>query len=169
MLTGAARSTGAFEHYPNLKWQDNDFVRVCAMHDWIHFYDRFDHQIGVNQTYELMGYLPFAFAPWFAHFANHSNATRPAEFPKQDYEAFQQRATNEEILGQLALAIPPVLRSLYGSGSISTELAPLLMRILSPKLKPVRLQLADLRILCTFWPLLQHLTLGPCFSRAGPL
>jgi chromosome transmission fidelity protein 18 len=56
------------------------------MHDWIHFYDVFDRQIGTNQTYELMGYLPYAFAPWFAHFANHSNATRPAEFPKQDYE-----------------------------------------------------------------------------------
>lgn len=79
-------SPGAFEHYPNLKWQDNDFVRVNAMHDWIHFYDVFDRQISANQTYELMGYLPYAFAPWFVHFANHSNATRPTEFPKQDYE-----------------------------------------------------------------------------------
>lgn len=53
-------------------------------------------------------------------------------------QAFQTRSTNSEILNALSLAIPPVVRSLYGSTSISTELAPLLMRILSPNLKPVR-------------------------------
>lgn len=83
----AARDfAGAFEHYPNLKWQDTDFMRANHMHDWIHFYDKFEKDISTNQTYELMSYLPYSFIPWYSNFSNHSNATRESALRRCDLD-----------------------------------------------------------------------------------
>jgi hypothetical protein len=45
---------------------------------------------------------------------------------------------NEEVVTALKNAIPPILKSLFSATTTLTELIPLLMRIISPPLKPVR-------------------------------
>ncbi|WOO80484.1 Chromosome transmission fidelity protein 18 [Vanrija pseudolonga] len=128
---------GCFEHYPNLKPLDPSFRNICRLHDWVAYYDRLSGKVAENMEFELMAYLPYAIVPWHSHFAAPGNASRPTEWPKADYESYQARLANEEVTLSLKSAIPPVLRSLFSSTTTLTELIPLLMRIISPPLKPV--------------------------------
>lgn len=128
---------GCFEHYPNLKPLDASFGNICRLHDWIGYYDNLSRRIGESMEFELMGYLSYAIVPWHSHFAAPANATRPAEWPKQDYEAYQIRVANEEIASSVKSTIPPTLRSMFSSTTTLTELIPLLMRVISPPLRPV--------------------------------
>lgn len=50
----------------------------------MYFYDRLDGRIKAEQDYELMGYVPYAFVPWYKLFSSSTNRT--IEFPKMDYE-----------------------------------------------------------------------------------
>ncbi|TXT07460.1 hypothetical protein VHUM_03180 [Vanrija humicola] len=128
---------GCFEHYPNLKPLDPSFRNICRLHDWVAYYDRLSGKVAENMEFELMAYLPYAVVPWHSHFAAPGNASRPTEWPKADYESYQARLANEEVTLSLKSALPPVLRSLFSSTTTLTELIPLLMRIISPPLKPV--------------------------------
>ncbi|CDZ98631.1 DNA replication checkpoint protein CHL12/CTF18 [Phaffia rhodozyma] len=130
---------GCFEHYPNLKWQDTEFTKVNAMHDWVHFFDRLSNDIGSNQNWELMGYLPYSLVPWFTNFASHANASNPVRKPFH-YESFTHRQANMEVITTLSQSIPPSIRSIYNTTSLVTEFAPLLMRVISPNLKPINAQ-----------------------------
>ena len=77
---------GCFEHYPNLKPLDASFTNICRLHDWVAYYDRLSGRVSEHMEFELMNYMPYAVVPWYSHFAAPSNATRPAEWPKADYE-----------------------------------------------------------------------------------
>lgn len=140
---------GLFEHYPNVKPLDASLANVCRLHDWIAYYDCLSGKIASNMEFELLAYVPYAIVPWHTHMGAPGNATRPAEWPKADYEvssglpskadvqSFQTRVANEEIATSLKTSIPPILHSLFTSSTSLTELIPLLMRIISPPLKPV--------------------------------
>ena len=52
-------------------------------------------------------------------------------------QAYQTRLVNEEVATNFKTLLPPVLRSLFSPTTALTELIPLLMRIISPPLKPV--------------------------------
>lgn len=77
---------GCFEHYPNLKPLDASFANVCRQLDWVAYYDRLNGKISQTMEFELYPYLPYAVTAWYSHFAAPGNATRPAEWPKADYE-----------------------------------------------------------------------------------
>ncbi|BEJ10866.1 hypothetical protein CspHIS471_0102880 [Cutaneotrichosporon sp. HIS471] len=128
---------GCFENYTHLKPLDTSFANICRLHDWVGYFDHLSSHIGENMEFELMAYLPYAIVPWYSHFAAPSNAKRPIEWPKADYEAYLVRVGNEEIAESFKAAITPNLRSLFSSSTTLTELIPLLMRIISPPLKPV--------------------------------
>lgn len=55
------------------------------------------------------------------------------------FQAYQARITNEEISNNLKMGLPPSIRSLFQTSNMLTELIPLLMRIITPPLKPVSL------------------------------
>ncbi|GMK59840.1 hypothetical protein CspeluHIS016_0900570 [Cutaneotrichosporon spelunceum] len=128
---------GCFEHYTHLKPLDTSFANMCRLHDWVGYFDHLSSHIGENMEFELMAYLPYAIVPWYSHFSAPSNAKRPIEWPKADYEAYLVRVGNEEIAESFKAAITPNLRSLFSSSTTLTELIPLLVRIISPPLKPV--------------------------------
>lgn len=134
----AELTAGCFEHYPNLKPIDGSLGNVSRMHGWLGFYDRLSTLVNERQEYELMAYLPYAVVPWYSRFAAPANSARQAEWPKADYECYVTRTANMETVTALSATIPPAIRSLYTSTTVLTELAPLLMRIISPPLKPVR-------------------------------
>ncbi|RSH94825.1 hypothetical protein EHS25_004631 [Saitozyma podzolica] len=127
---------GLFEHYPNVKPLDASLQNLNKLHDWVAYHDRLSSKIGEGE-YELLPYQPYAVVAWYPHMAAPGNATKPAEWPKADYESFQTRTLNEEVSTALKNAIPPILRSLFSATTTLTELIPLLMRIISPPLKPV--------------------------------
>ncbi|KAL7419625.1 Chromosome transmission fidelity protein 18 [Cryptotrichosporon argae] len=128
---------GVFEAYPTLKPLDASFANVAKTLDWLAYYDRLSGRVNERGEYELLAYVPYAVVPWHSHFAAPSNATRQVEWPKADYEAYQARMANAEIADGLMLAVPAQLRALFSSTTALTELVPLLMRIISPPLKPV--------------------------------
>jgi chromosome transmission fidelity protein 18 len=82
---------GCFEHYTHLKPLDTSFANICRLHDWVGYFDHLSNHIGQNMEFELMAYLPYAIVPWYSHFAAPSNAKRPIEWPKADYEASSGR------------------------------------------------------------------------------
>ncbi|KAK8861703.1 hypothetical protein IAR55_002526 [Kwoniella newhampshirensis] len=128
---------GCFEHYPNLKPIDASLGNLCKVHDWLGYYDRLATKVGEGQEWDLMGYVPFAITAWYSHLAAPANNAKPTEWPKADYECYQARVVNEEIATNLKNLIPPIMRSLFLTTATYTELIPLLMRIISPPLKPV--------------------------------
>ncbi|WWD16374.1 hypothetical protein CI109_100800 [Kwoniella shandongensis] len=128
---------GCFEHYPNLKPMDASLGNLCKVHDWLGYYDRLATKVGDSQEWELMGYMPYAITAWYSHLASPANNTKPTEWPKADYESYQARIANEEIATNMKALIPPIMRSLFLTTTTYTELIPLLMRIISPPLKPV--------------------------------
>ncbi|KAK4688524.1 chromosome transmission fidelity protein 18, partial [Tremellales sp. Uapishka_1] len=128
---------GLFEHYPNLKPLDATLSNVNKMLDWLEYYDRISTKVNENQDYELMAYLPYSMVPWYSHFAAPANNAKPTEWPKADYECYQTRTANTEIMTNMKNLTPPVLRSLFTATTTLTELIPLLMRIITPPLKPV--------------------------------
>ncbi|KAJ9125621.1 hypothetical protein QFC22_000583 [Naganishia vaughanmartiniae] len=140
---------GCFEHYPNLKPLDHSLANVSKAHEWVHFYDRLHQRILSSQEFELMAYTSYAIVPWHSHFASPANVERPVDFPKTDYESYVKTSTNRDVGTALLKSIPPNLRALYNSTSALTELVPLLMRIISPNLKPVNANLvrADDKVL----------------------
>ena len=54
-----------------------------------------------------------------------------------DLQAYQARLVNEEVSTSFKNTVTPVMRSLFSPTTTLTELIPLLMRIISPPLKPV--------------------------------
>ncbi|KAK6907495.1 hypothetical protein I203_101489 [Kwoniella mangroviensis CBS 8507] len=128
---------GLFEHYPNLKPLDASLGNLCKVHDWLGYYDRLSQRVSESQEWDLMSYMPYAITPWYSHLAAPANNAKPTEWPKADYEAYQARITNEEVSTSLKNLVPPILRSLFSTTTSLTEFIPLLMRIISPPLKPV--------------------------------
>ncbi|TYJ55605.1 hypothetical protein B9479_003755 [Cryptococcus floricola] len=128
---------GVFEHYPHLKPLDGTLGNVGSVLDWVAFTDRLQGRIGAEQAWDLMGYVPWSLGAWFPHMAAQANSAKPAEYPKADYEAYQNRTANELVTSQFTTLLPPVYRTLFSTTTTSTELIPFLMRIISPPLKPV--------------------------------
>ncbi|WVW80294.1 hypothetical protein I302_102272 [Kwoniella bestiolae CBS 10118] len=128
---------GLFEHYPNLKPLDASLGNLCKVHDWLEYYDRLSTRVSESQEWDLMSYMPYAITAWYSHLAAPANNAKPTEWPKADYEAYQARIANEEISTSLKNLVPPILRSLFSTTTSLTEFIPLLMRIISPPLKPV--------------------------------
>ncbi|WWC60447.1 uncharacterized protein I303_103019 [Kwoniella dejecticola CBS 10117] len=128
---------GLFEHYPNVKPLDASLGNLCKVHDWLGYYDRLSSKVSESQEWDLMGYMPYAITAWYHHLAAPANNAKPTEWPKADYEAYQARIANEEISTSLKNLVPPIIQSLFSTSTMLTEFIPLIMRIISPPLKPV--------------------------------
>ncbi|KAI9632791.1 P-loop containing nucleoside triphosphate hydrolase protein [Dioszegia hungarica] len=128
---------GCFEHYPNLKPLDGSLANVSKLLDGpLGFYDTLSKRVGEGE-YEIMGYMAYAITGFHAHLAAPANSTRLTEWPKADYESYQARTVNAEVATTLKTGFPPILRSLFSTTTTLTELIPLLIRIITPPLRPV--------------------------------
>ncbi|KIR51748.1 chromosome transmission fidelity protein 18 [Cryptococcus gattii Ru294] len=128
---------GAFEHYPNLKPLDGTMKNLTKVHEWLAFSDRLQARVTSEQEWELLGYIPWGVGAWYPHLASQGNSSKPTDYPKADYEAYQTRSSNEEVARAFMNVLPPILRSMFITNTTLTELIPFLMRIISPPLKPV--------------------------------
>ena len=64
----------------------NGAGNLNKLHDWIGYYDRMMAKIDSGIEWDLLGYLPYAVVPWYAHMAAPANSAKPTEWPKADYE-----------------------------------------------------------------------------------
>lgn len=76
---------GCFENYLLARDTDNEaFPRISEALDWLYFFDRLDGKLRTDRDYELLGYVPYSFVPWYPLFS--SQTPNPVELPKTDYE-----------------------------------------------------------------------------------
>ncbi len=131
---------GCFEHYPTLRAADGGWKRYRQVHDWLHFGQCISARAWSNGNFELLGFMPWSFVCWHLLFAHVGNAL--PEYPKVDYENHLKSSAFNEIVSQIATALPAGVRSQFNRHAVITELGPSLMRILTPDLRPINNQLA---------------------------
>ncbi|GAA6060295.1 hypothetical protein JCM10212_002936 [Sporobolomyces blumeae] len=127
---------GCFENYLGSRETNNEsFPVISDALEWMFLFDRLDGRLRSDRDYELMGYLPYAFVPWYPLFSSQTPNT--VELPKTDYEMYLQRTAHEEVATAFFQSLPVQLRVHFTSTQTVTELLPLFNRIVSPDLKPV--------------------------------
>lgn len=131
---------GCFEHYPTLRAADGGWKRYRQVHDWLHFGQSISHRAWSQGNYELLGFMPWSFVSWHLLFAHVGNAL--PEYPKVDYDNHVKTSAFNEIASQIVATLPANVRSQFNRHSVITELGPLLMRVLTPELRPINNQLS---------------------------
>ncbi|GAA6038469.1 hypothetical protein JCM8097_004581 [Rhodosporidiobolus ruineniae] len=132
-------SQGCFENYLTARGVNAEaFPRILSALDCLFFYDRIDGRLRAEREYELLAYVPYAFAPWYSLFS--SQVPKPVELPKTDYEMYLKRVAHQEVADAFSQNIPHTLRTMFTGTNVVAELLPLLNRIVAPDLKPVNSQ-----------------------------
>ncbi|KAG0140419.1 hypothetical protein CROQUDRAFT_136699 [Cronartium quercuum f. sp. fusiforme G11] len=130
---------GCFESYLSAKHPTDLWGTYNLIHDWLHFYDQIDLKMQSEQIYGLTGYLPYTIAAWRELLGRITNIA--PDYPKIDYEMFQKQVAYKEVADSFKQTMPPLMRVSFLTDVVITELIPLLMRIVSPDLRPVNSQL----------------------------
>ncbi|GAA5862595.1 hypothetical protein JCM8547_002120 [Rhodosporidiobolus lusitaniae] len=129
-------SQGCFENYLLAHGSNAEsFPKLQSALDWLFLYDQLDSRLRSEREYELLAYVPYAFAPWYHLFS--SATPKPVENPKTDYEMYLKRTAHQEVADAFVFNIPYSLRAMFTGTNVVAELLPLLNRIVSPDLKPV--------------------------------
>ncbi|GAA5826328.1 hypothetical protein JCM11251_007255 [Rhodosporidiobolus azoricus] len=130
---------GCFENYLSARGSNAEaFPRLLQALDWLYLFDRVDSRVRSEREYELLPYVPFAFAPWYGLFS--SQVPKEVELPKTDYEMYLKRVAHQEVADAFVQGIPHNLRTMFTGTNVVGELLPLLNRIIAPDLKPVNSQ-----------------------------
>lgn len=133
---------GCFEHYASCHRHDANFGRYLKAHEWLGAYDVLAGEMRAEREYALLAYLPHLLAAFFPLFQERGGGR--VERAKADYENYLVTRANEEIYAALARGLRAAgggYRHLAGDAVLRLEVAPLLMRIVSPPLKPVNRQI----------------------------
>ncbi|OSX65355.1 hypothetical protein POSPLADRAFT_1135752, partial [Postia placenta MAD-698-R-SB12] len=133
---------GCFEHYASCHRHDANFGRYLKAHEWLGAYDVLAGEMRAEREYALLAYLPHLLAAFFPLFQERGGGR--VERAKADYENYLVTRANEEIYAALARGLRGAgggYRHLAGDAVLRLEVAPLLMRIVSPPLKPVNRQI----------------------------
>lgn len=93
----------------------------------------------MEQDYRMLAYAPYAIAAWHELLGRISNIT--PDYPRAHYEFRLKTAVHQEVLASFKQSIPPLMRITFMTNVVISELIPLLMRIISPDLRPVNSQL----------------------------
>lgn len=129
---------GCFEHYVHLRVPGQGWQRYESALDWLHFSQSLMHGAwsgtGQGSAFELLGFVPWAFVAWHMLFANVANPI-PEYPPREDYERHLQLTATLELVDTLCGCLPASLAPFYSRRTVACELAPALVRILSPDLK----------------------------------
>ncbi|KAJ3044637.1 hypothetical protein HDV00_001563 [Rhizophlyctis rosea] len=154
---------GCFETYLRTKIFDTvlssgktKIVRAC---DWMGFWDKLESGVWKRGHHELQAYFAWPVLSFYGLFASARRVK--VEFPRVEHEVTTQTMANRNILINLASGMPPILRRNWANAEqLMVELAPYLLRILSPELRPVNIQLVKpaervvldrlVEIMCTF-------------------
>ncbi|KAL9100591.1 MAG: hypothetical protein Q9163_004050 [Psora crenata] len=146
--------TDCFAAYPSHPFQDDTFLsKPNSACDWLHFHDRLSAKVHVGQEWELGPYLSHSILGLHHLFASPAKpswndqkprATEDAEEPsplfglRADYSASEALKQNRAILHELQSSLStPLLRSFGSLEHLSTDLLPNLMKMLTPRVKPI--------------------------------
>lgn len=159
---------GCFASYPERPYHDDNFLtKPCAASEWLYFHDLMSFRVWDKQDFELTPYLSYpilGFRNLFASsmamsmgmghakpkFGEQEEEVEEVPFsgPRAEYEAREKLKENKTILQSLQNGLLNVrtLQSFKKEVALTTELAPYLSRILSPRIQPVLIQQAEGRL-----------------------
>ncbi|RUP44404.1 hypothetical protein BC936DRAFT_149509 [Jimgerdemannia flammicorona] len=132
---------GCFENYPKMKFHDVACDKLVQLGDWLHFYDQINHRANSMHEHGLYSYMPYPLVNFHRFFAGAAHQPHPIEYPNLDTENFMKEKTNEALIITLLSNMNPRGRRSFDNRSMSSELISLLLRIISPDLRPVNRQL----------------------------
>ncbi|KAI9028470.1 hypothetical protein DFJ74DRAFT_658916 [Hyaloraphidium curvatum] len=135
---------GCFEAYTKQRHvdvsTDPSKTRINQLLDFLTgFHDVVSNRVNTSQNWELGGYLSYIFVAFHRFFAT-TNRTR-IEWPRKDYEAFVATKTNDSILQLMQKGLSAKARMSWNVRNVALELASPVLRIMSPELRPVNVQL----------------------------
>ncbi|KAL8693749.1 MAG: hypothetical protein Q9218_001494 [Villophora microphyllina] len=147
--------TDCFATYASQPFQDDTLLsKPSAAYDWLHFHDSLSARVYSGQEWELSPYLSQSALGFHQLFASSSKQTWTSDHtalekededdaiqfsgPRADYEALESQKQNKTVVQafQSSLSIP-LMRTFRSTEDIVTGLLPLLIRILTPDVKPV--------------------------------
>ncbi|CAH7672155.1 P-loop containing nucleoside triphosphate hydrolase protein [Phakopsora pachyrhizi] len=132
---------GCFEFYPSMKPPTDQWNTYERMYDYLNFYDQLENKIWTNQAYELLGYVPYSIISWRLLFGSQSNRTTDL-YPKSDYENYQKRLSNEEVMNSFNRTVPIGIKNCFKAREINCEFLPMAVRIIcADRLRPVNSQI----------------------------
>jgi chromosome transmission fidelity protein 18 len=103
------------------------------------FHDILSSRVNMSQNWELAGYQPYIFVAFHRFFA--TTTRQRVEWPRKDYEAYVAQKTNDNILQLMQKGLAPKAKLSWNIRNTAMELVSPLLRIMSPELRPVNVQL----------------------------
>ncbi|KAJ2962123.1 hypothetical protein NQZ79_g2691 [Umbelopsis isabellina] len=132
---------GCFESYPKMKFHDVAGQKIVANFDWLYFYDLVNHKSNVLHQGGLYGYLPYPLVNFHRNFAGTVAQEHKVEYPKLDYEHFLAKKSFANLSDLLISGMSTLQRRMITKEKLVTEIMTLLLRIISPQLRPINQQL----------------------------
>ncbi|PHH62234.1 hypothetical protein CDD81_7294 [Ophiocordyceps australis] len=144
--------SGVVAEYPLCDYSDDCHLgRANQAYDWLHFFDACQTRLYASQEWQLAPYLSqpvLACHVLFASPRNHHLHHRPSDSadssalpfsgPRADWLAHEAEKYARAQLHALHAHLPPrLVRALGSPGGLATLLVPLLLRIVSPQVRPV--------------------------------
>lgn len=152
--------TDCFTRYPSQPFQDDTFLsKPTAAYEWLHLHDCLSTRIHTGQEWELSPYLSqpvlgfhhlFASSKsvQFSDYGGRSNGggddvaddepPSPFSGPRADFTASETLKQHKSILTGLASSLSaPLQRSFRSLESLSIDLLPHLLKLLTPNIKPI--------------------------------
>lgn len=148
--------TDVFSTYPTHPFQDDTYLsKPDAAYEWLNFHDSLSSAVFSSNEWELAPYLStpvlgfhHLFASQTRAWAQNQNpqpdedipAAHPFTTPSAPFAATEATKTNTATLHTLASTLTPSLsRSFTSPATLSTDLLPYLLRLLSPGINPTLL------------------------------
>lgn len=153
---------GCFEHYATLRKHDANFSRYLKANEWLSTYDLLSGEMRSEREYTLLQYLPYMLVPFYPLFQE--RGAQKVERPKADWEVrpvtsrssphyskirgqnYTRTQINEEVYKSLARCLRTAgmrhggaYRHLASDEILQLEFAPMINRIISSPLRPVRI------------------------------
>ncbi|RUS19855.1 hypothetical protein BC937DRAFT_86802 [Endogone sp. FLAS-F59071] len=132
---------GCFESYPKMKFHDIACDKLVQLGDWLHFYDQINYRANSLHEHSLYGYMPYPLVCFHRFFAGTVHQSHQFEYPSLDHESYTQEKTNESLVTTLLSSLNAQGRRNFDKRNVPSELISLLLRIISPDLRPVNRQL----------------------------
>ncbi|CAB4009807.1 chromosome transmission fidelity 18 homolog, partial [Paramuricea clavata] len=130
---------GIFENYLNMKFKDAYLNQVVSATEWLQFTDLVSQCLLQQQSFVLMRYQPFLSVAFHMFFAAPSQPK--LSYPSIGYENTLKETKTQNIVSSMLSDVSPQLRGNLDLRTITVELLPLLLNIVTPTLRPVNMQL----------------------------
>ncbi|ODQ67101.1 P-loop containing nucleoside triphosphate hydrolase protein, partial [Nadsonia fulvescens var. elongata DSM 6958] len=131
--------SGCFSLYPEMQYHDDMVLKPGKIGDWLFFFDELNKGVYQSQHHQLEEYFSQAVLAFYSFFSSTTNVHNMR--PKSDFEHFQAKNASMEFITQLLNDVPARISQMFKKADVPMELAPYLMRILSPNVQPVNMAL----------------------------